>query len=204
VTDFTTTYIVGGGPSLRQFPWHWLRDKTVLAINRAYEVCPQAALCYFQDKKFFDWHGQRLLDSGIPLATGAREELGTTIHGQRFEGQRYVLTQLRGLTMQPGQLAYGNCSGYAAINLACQLGARQIYLLGYDMERHGDRYHWHDGYPIQNLPTQFASMNYFHSLVEPLHNLDVAVTLVGPSTLTCFPRIEFSELFARESDLCDA
>lgn len=50
------------------------------------------------------------------------------------------------LTDRPGQLGDGGNSGFQAINLAAQFGARRIVLVGFDLRR--DRgLHWHGRHP---------------------------------------------------------
>ena len=184
MTDFTTTYIVAGGPSLFGFDWARLRDRTVIAVNRAFEVLPDAAVCYFGDRRFWGWHSRALLAHKGRKITAAP-------HFAQDGVEHYKLSTLTGLDMRPGKLAHGNNSGYAAINLAVQLGAKHIYLLGYDMKFAGHRCHWHAPHPIENREVVFGKVMipYFQTLVEPLDELNVRVRNASPdSAIRCFPR----------------
>ena len=49
----TECFIVGGGPSLSSFDWSLLNNKITIAINNAYQVLPQASICYFTDNDWF-------------------------------------------------------------------------------------------------------------------------------------------------------
>ena len=53
----------------------------------------------------------------------------------------------RGLNKKPWTVNCGMNSGYQAINLAYHLGAKEIFLLGYDMQRTGGQSHFHGDHP---------------------------------------------------------
>ena len=52
-----------------------------------------------------------------------------------------------GLTTRPGELCWNHSSGGAAVNLAVQLGAKKIILVGFDMKAIDDKHNFHDRYP---------------------------------------------------------
>ena len=54
-------YIIGGGPSLIGFDWSKLDGKFVIAINRAYEVLPNAQIVYFTDDDYYQRHRSEML-----------------------------------------------------------------------------------------------------------------------------------------------
>ena len=51
-----------------------------------------------------------------------------------------------GIDDYPYHIRAGNNSGFAALNVGYHLGAKKMYLLGYDMHSSGTNTHWHDGY----------------------------------------------------------
>ena len=67
-----TVYIVGGGPSLKDFDWSLLNDKRVIAINRAYEKLPRAQVVFWMDDLFFKEHWQGLCLHRPRRRTGRR------------------------------------------------------------------------------------------------------------------------------------
>ena len=185
MTDF---YLVGGGPSLRGFDWSRLDGKNVIAVNRAFQVLPNAPYVYFSDKRFWDWHGAQLKSYSGRIISGA--------HRLRVNGvESYQFTGVAGLDLTPGKLRHGNSSGYAAINLAVHLGARKIVLLGYDMRMVDDRAHWHDGYPVVARQNVFDKMHaFFETMVPQLKQLDVTVLNACPgSRINAFPQISHEE-----------
>jgi hypothetical protein len=56
----------------------------------------------------------------------------------------YLESSSRGLTAQKTKLGWNCCSGWAGLNLALNLGARRVFLLGYDMSFGKDNEsNWH-------------------------------------------------------------
>ena len=109
----------------------------------------------------------------------------------KFTGQR-------GLELDPSGLRHGSNSGYQAINLAVNLGAKRIVLLGYDMKVNGHRTHWHN--EQRQDASVFAGtirdtmLPHFHTLIDPLKVLGVEVINATPdSALTCFPMMMLEE-----------
>jgi len=185
-------YIVGGGPSLRGFDWNKLNDKFVVAINRAYEVLPNAQILYFTDKDYWERHCQNMRKHGGHLVRGV---LNPTRDATEKDIHYYHLTGSSGYETGKGRLRHGSNSTYAAINLlAAHLGFKTIYLLGIDMKwgQKGVRTtsHWHDGHKrIDPESGYLKMMNNYKSLVEPLSKAGVTVINGNPnSALKVFPR----------------
>lgn len=184
----STWFLVGGGPSLIGFDWSRLVDRNVLAINRAYECCPQAQVIYFSDKRFWNWHGEQLKNHTGRVISGAHRLRVTGVESYQFSG-------VEGLDLTRGKLRHGNSSGYAAINLAVHLGAKKIVLLGYDMRMVDDRAHWHDGYPVVARQNVFDKMHaFFETMIPQLKQLDITVLNACPgSRIDAFLKISHEE-----------
>jgi len=141
-------YIVGGGPSLKGFDWDLLKGEQVIAINRAHEFIPFADILYWSDTCYY-------MDNIESI--------------RKFKGLKYTVCRLDGRLKDIIKLdratkwgcngvneaiSFGNNSGYAAINLASILGAREVILLGYDMMNRAFDTHFHSGYsklPIKDI-----------------------------------------------------
>jgi len=195
-------YIVGGGRSLLGYDWNLLRDKYVIAINRAFEVLPFARIIYFTDHYFFkEYKDKGLLEHGAALVSIS----------DRIYDKRVILFEdvgPAGLSLEPGKLKNGANSGYAAINLAVLLGFGTIVLLGFDMHCSLDfekvaldngntvlrKAHWHEGYNRNvNSETYDKMLKYFPTLVSPLKEAGVTVLNANPdSRITCFPIIDLN------------
>ena len=170
-------FIVGGGASLIGFPWQQLYDKRVIATNNAYQTCPNAEIVLFTDKRFWSTHRNKLLEHSGTIMTTARSLASKRI-------QTLKITGTRGLDTHAGCVRSGNSTGYKAINLAVNLGAKSLFLLGFDMRRLNGRSHWHDGESTdRNLENM---LRYFGSLVRPLSELGVHVINCSPESAIPF------------------
>ena len=138
-----TVYIIGGGPSLKNFDFRTLIGKKTIAINKAIIYHSTADVLYWTDGRFYTWFKNEV-DSykGLKFALKPGSQYTHDIKVLR-KGKPY------GLEVDPQTLAHGFNSGYAAINLAYHLGAKRIILLGFDMTNDGTETHFHDGYPTR-------------------------------------------------------
>ena len=181
-----TIYIVAGGPSLIGYNFNLLRNKRVIAVNRAFERLPNAEVVYFSDKRFF-------VDFGFGPAVMAHKGRKITVSKLVHEGvENYKLTGSSGLEENNGYLRGGNNGAYAAINLAYQLGAKKIIILGLDMKfgENGET-HYHDGYKVKNMEKSFDKMTpFFPSVASELVDRDIVVLNANmDSEVDCFERI---------------
>ncbi len=176
-------YLVAGGPSLRGFDWSFLIGKRCIAINRSFERLPDAVL-YFTDRRFWDWHREAIVAHPGRKITGASVK-----HVCHPTVENWILTGARGLDTTYGQIRHGNNGGYAAINVAYHLGARRMYLLGYDFRYDDERSHWHEGHPTLHRERVFDKMlPHFPFLASELAERGVEVYNVNPdSALRAFP-----------------
>jgi len=145
--------IIGGGPSLKDFDFASLAnfDGKVIAVNRAYEFYPQADILFSMDKQFFDWafRGEFGADAKEKYISLKGYLVGTT--SKNPLDKRIINigrgTQRLSRTISNGLYTGGN-SGFAALHLATILGAKRIYLIGYDCTKTttGNTQHFHSGY----------------------------------------------------------
>lgn len=181
-------YLVGGGPSLRAFDFRKLDGRPVLAVNRAFERLPGAQVVYWSDPEFWLWHGEALAGhSGLKVTTDGL--------GPREGVTEIARTGLDGLETAAFAVRHGCNSGYAALNLAVLMGAREIVLLGLDMRDAADGAdHWHDGYPAPRKMTYEAIRPHFRTLVQPLRRLGIAVWNTEGSAIDAFPIVPLEVL----------
>lgn len=190
-------YIIGGGPSLKGFDWSLLEGKFVIAINRAYEVVPNAQILYFTDPPFFNKHRVGMEAHGGSIVRGA-----TSLGGIGFEKVvEYKLTGPGGLEKASGCLKHGSNSAYAAINLAgVHLGFNTIYLLGLDQQYNGKVTHFHDGHDRIDPPAVFDKCGkMWKTLANPLQAEGIMVYNVNnSSSLNVFPMKSYEMIFGSE------
>lgn len=109
-------------------------------------------------------------------------------HSSRVRLWRRVhaaMPPLDGATISSGPAVTPGCSGYAAINLAAQLGARTIYLFGYDF---GEPYrYFFDETPFNRLMTSEVVRS-FKPLAREYEALGIRVINCNPaSAIRAFP-----------------
>lgn len=181
-------YCVGGGPSLRGFDFARLRGKRCIAVNRSFEVVPWAEVLFFMDLRFWNWYGRQVLETVSP-----ETRIVTAAAGVQHPRVEVVAARGgAGLEHTWGFIRHGNNSGYAAVNIAYQLGARLVVLLGYDM-RHDEagRHHWHDGYPVPPRPDVYKRMlQHWQALESAARAAGLLILNATPgSALRTFPSI---------------
>jgi len=133
-----TTYIIGGGPSLKGFDWSHLHDKHVVGCNDAYLLGDWVDVCVFGDRDWFMLHWKDEVkvngtaQEGLPKFAGLRV---TNLEScARIPGLLVCRRRGLGINMRPRQLSWNLNTGGLAINLAARLGASVIVLLGFDMK----------------------------------------------------------------------
>ena len=138
-------YIIGGGPSLRAFPFQAISGEFVLGCNMAYllgvDIVP---IIVFGDASFLPKNREGLekyVGSGGWVVTNS-SRLKKSIP----PWLRMMRKELRGLSLDG--LGWNGNTGASAINLALLLGADPVYLLGYDMgvDPRSGRANYHDHY----------------------------------------------------------
>lgn len=100
----------------------------------------------------------------------------------------------KGLNPRKGVINQGGNSGYQAIGLAVQAGAKKIYLFGFDM--HGC--HWHGPHPEKHLAkvnVYDTWLSFFPQMSEDLKVKQIEVINYTPnSALKVFPYRDIKEL----------
>lgn len=131
-------FIIGGGPSLRKFDWELLKPELTIGCNTAFmlgsDICK---VCVFGDRNWFDVFEAKLVKFKGAVFTNCVSLLHTK-HPWLWTMSR----QQSGLSRTA--LGWSNNTGVVAINLAFLLGARCVYLLGFDMRRTVEHSNWHN------------------------------------------------------------
>jgi len=187
-------FIIGGGPSLKDFDFNQLKRGRIIAINKAFQKLPWADILFSMDSRFYLWlkknsMGESLTSDFIKFK-GLKVWLDT--HNYPFDYNEIYLVPCLGekgfsFNLKDG-IYGGKNSGYAALNLAVALGANPIYLMGYDMKHEDGKTHWHNGYP---LPQKVQDLNsyalHFENIAGLIKNKGIKViNLNRNSALQCF------------------
>jgi hypothetical protein len=137
-------YVIGGGTSVSQHDLSLLKNKNVIGLNQAYAVIPEIInYCIFGDTAFFNFItrsvNKTLLDNykGI-MITNAPLPVGVNDYSWLHYFNRDPF-------MKKGESLgwYGN-TGILGIELAITLGAKRIFLLGYDNYNADGQSHYHN------------------------------------------------------------
>lgn len=173
-TDVT---IVAGGPSVNNHDISALRGD-IIAINYAAIVLPQATVCYFANRDWFERFEHEL-----------RVHRGRKIHGWDgtaaqlvskpwVESWKFVDGVLA--TAVKKTLCPGGHSGYAALNLAVQLGYKHVTLLGYDFLQGDVLGNFHNTHTwTDHRPAQWRRS--FEVLLPVVKNAGVTVHVPRPT-----------------------
>lgn len=157
-----TVYIVAGGASLKDFDFTRLNGKKVIAINKAYKYVSQPDVLYWTDGRFYTWYKDE-----IDVLKCLKFTVATNNRSYTEDVTVIKNVNIESLDFNSSEGIYSsNNSGFAAIVLAIKLGAKKIYLLGYDMSHTGGKSHFHGGYP--NL--EVSRENIYRSMLQHFNN----------------------------------
>jgi hypothetical protein len=101
------------------------------------------------------------------------------------------------LTEEAGTIGHGGNSGFQAINLAVQFGAKKIILVGFDMNL-GQGMHWHGKHPSKlnnpNVKNVAHWRRRLDAVAPQIAAVGVQVLNASPvSALTAYPKMTFEE-----------
>jgi len=156
----------------------------VIVVNDNWRRVPNADALYAADTEWWRCNTAALQSCGAARYTASDE-------ANDFGAYFVHVVDDPGLGRLPNILHSGRNSGYQAINLAYQFGARRILLLGYDMQLTGGRAHWFGDHPAPlRPPRDFANWaGRFRQLASDLEAEGVEVrNCTRETALDCFAR----------------
>jgi len=197
-------FIIGGGPSLREFDWDLLREENTIGCNNAFRLGPEICkVCVFVDYKFL-FNGPKPRDGTYEQLAKYAESGGLVVTnnnqliGRKELWLKMMKRQTRGLHLDA--LGFNSSAGATAVNLALLFGAVQIYLLGFDMHLDSKgKPNWHDhqidkpnnevysrmllafGYVARDLKTKFPNVS--------------VINVTDDSALTSFPKVKTKDFW---------
>lgn len=152
-------FVVGGGPSLKGFDFSRLNGELVIAVNRSWEVTNHS-IHFFLDEQFWGWLESGDFGKDLPQRYIGSPSYKVTTTFRPFPYPREVsFVDYIPRAAFPESITKGiymGCnSGFGAVNLAIALGAKDVYLLGFDADDtkpYEAIKHFHNGYPnkVQN------------------------------------------------------
>jgi hypothetical protein len=188
-----TVYIVAGGPSLKDFDFSKLKDKKVIAVNKAFMFVPECDVIYWTDTRFYNWYKKEIDAISCLKYTPSPHpiNLADDVILLRNAGGRI-------LDLTTDKITAGNNSGFGALSLALKMGAAKIYLLGYDMGFSGNKTHFHDGYPITSVRESIykSMLKYFEDNVDIIKSIAKVYNTNRTSNLRYFNFCTIEEALA--------
>jgi len=191
--------VIASGPSTKREDVESLKGRLpVLAIKRNVELAPWADAVYGCDYPW--WRAVR----GLPDYKGLK--LAFAPKAVEQYGLKPVLIpehaksdKLRFETT--GTVGGGGCSGFQALNLAVQFGAKRVLLLGFDcQDRSGVHWYGRNNAPGMSNPSQNNFARWKRSFGNAAEQLKGRVEVVNASPISdlkCFPKGTVAETLAR-------
>ncbi len=198
-------FLIGGGPSLRDFDWSLLKDEFTIAINRAAMRVPTPERCIFftEDLRHLDqfrddlkdWPGLKLFHCGSK-GHHAHEDVVTYICNH----DKWPVTEQRNWQKSlKGGLIHAYSSALSAMNLADILEPDFLGLLGLDMDTPGEQVeNFHDDYPKDWHPPASQLLRFQEEIerIAPFHLRATTINLSEKSQLQCWQKLRI-ETFLR-------
>jgi hypothetical protein len=197
-----TVAILASGPSMSAEQAEIVRvwrdaapDRKVIAINTTFLRAPWADVLYACDVTWWEHY---------------HAEVGKIFKGELWSqdrkardkfGIRWIESAPKaGLGKAPALIHQGQNSGYQAINLAYQAGAKRMFLLGFDMKGS----HWHGEHPLPlTNPKPYLFDSYRSNFVQMANDLRTAgievINCTPDSALTVFTQVPLWEFMAGEA-----
>ena len=114
----------------------------LITVNSTWRMAPSAHVHYSSDHDWWETNIDAMRDKCLgEFWTGHPTYEAPDVQRIPFDKAG------RGLNKRAGFINWGGNSGYCAIGVAHQFGARRILLLGYDQCEHGGAGHWHEDHP---------------------------------------------------------
>lgn len=184
--------VIASGPSLADWQVNHVADRAhCIATNTSFLKLRRPGTVYGCDGPWWDRYHEAVRDAGHE---GWTQHAGAA---SRYGLRRVRAVWQRGLGKVPGVLHHGANSGYQAINLAYQMKARLIVLIGFDMQHSGGRSHWHGDHP-DGMPNAFGIEKWqrnFPAMASDLKAEGVRVVNCSIETaLDCFERADVRDV----------
>lgn len=188
-------FIIGGGASLRSFDFNLLKGRNTIGCNDAFRLGEEVVkICLFGDASWFHRTAFALDKFKNPIFNVAPSLLSL---------QTPMLTHLirKGKGLHEGNAIGWNFStGASAVNLAINMGATRVFLLGIDLMLIDGRSHWHEHRHHKTREMIFGRfLKGFSAIADSLRlpkYQDVQVIHIchGSSPMPFFLKMSFEEL----------
>lgn len=193
-------FAIGGGASLRDFDFSWLKGRRTIGANDAFRlgpaICARAAFCDWKWWKVSKWELEKYAKAGGVVYSVCPDTARFNIDwlGQLGRLCDRAGNPILGISDRRDAVGFNHNTGACVVNLAYLLGCRRIFLLGFDMQASPKHRvtHWHNyrtGQTPQKSFDRFRAA--FDVVAKDLAEREVQVFNVtdGDSSLECFRKI---------------
>lgn len=185
-------FIVGGGSSLKGFPFQKLSGRNCIGVNDAFRLGSSVvSTCVFGDSSWF--HRTKW---DLEKYTGKVVCVCPSLHGIKAPWMVKLGRAKEGMG-DSQHIPWFYSTGAAAIALACVLGAQRVLLLGFDMVQIKNATHWHRHHKRNTQPEAFRrhmlGMMELAKLIKS-HTQSHIINLSDVSALECFEKVPMSRL----------
>lgn len=191
--DGQDAFMIGGGPSLAGFNFESLAGKNVIGCNDAFHLGERIiSICAFGDASWWQKNKFKLEKFKNPIVTNCPSVMPFKVPGMR------KMRRVRDGIHSGSSLGWNYSTGAMVINLAISLGAKRIFLLGYDCQRIGKQHHWHNHNQKHIHDSSYRRfIGGFETLKKSIPpSVEVLNVTGGTSALHAFPTISFDMLQA--------
>ena len=196
-------FIIGGGASLKAFDFSILKGRNTIGCNDAFrlgeDVCK---VCLFGDASWFQKNRIDLGEFKNPIF-----HVAPSLVKMNMPGYNALHRKPKGL-WDGNEIGWNFSTGAGAINLAINMGAKRIFLLGIDLHLTEGKSHWHNHRPrLTPDPIFQRFLKGFQFLAESLklpkyQGIEILHVIDEHSALPFFMKMpfrEFTVLFSVES-----
>lgn len=205
--DGETVFIIAGGPSVSDLDLTRLKGRRVMVINSSYQAYRDADMLFFGDTRWWKYHKSRIGNFTGKIVTTASD----CPNDERLLFLKQKDPKQFPLTPGADEAAMGRTSLHGAIDIAVKRGAKQIVLLGADMQPGEDKIigtdgrmqlktHHHEPHPAEWMrrpkPNRYQlQMEQLRRLVDPLNKRGIEVFNCSPvSLIDWWAKADFNEL----------
>jgi hypothetical protein len=194
-------YLVGGGYSLHNFNFDILKEKNVIAINSSFNFFDREdVIIFWADASWGQDNESNLLKNKSKYKFSSRINADNAIKNNNLGiGGCNWLKHTGNYGFDSDiDCVRGNNSGTQALNFAVNLGASDIYLLGFDMGYTGSKSHFHEfqkNTAVSNSVYDEFFIPSMNSMSDALnHNPVNIINCSINSKLECFSKIDFGDI----------
>ena len=184
-------FIIGGGPSIKDTNLDLVKDRYVIGVNAAFRLGTWVNVCFFGDNRFYQNQISYLEKWPNRIVSCAPKAKNNKKIEYLKRCQKHPLCTERDKIYFPSR---GANSGAAAINLAIREGAKEVILLGFDMQTVNGQHNYHKYHnhnPNDKVYDRFIQS--FENIAKELKNVKVYNATPG-SKLKCFPKVDLNEI----------